>query len=100
MFCCTWGHRAGAPSLGRLGFLPRVHHPGKRLLLAKEGRYLPGYGETIFPSAGGLGVHHGGAQSPSVCLSSITLSKSLKAQPVGLPIRFVGLGREAYVIHV
>lgn len=101
VFCCTWGRRAEASSLGRLGFLPRAHHPGKRMLLAKEGRYLPGYGETSFlPSAGGLGVHHGGAHSPSVCLSSITLSKSLKAQPVGLTIRFVGLGREAYIIPV
>ena len=34
----------------------------------------------------------------SVCLSSITPRKSLKAQPVGLPIGFVGLGREAYII--
>lgn len=77
------------------------------MLLTKEGRYLPGYGGVIFfPSAGGLGVRYGGPVGPevapslvsgvvyplSVCLSSITLRKSLKAQPVGLPIGFVGLG--------
>ena len=87
----------------RLGFLPRAHHPRKLMLLAKEGRYLPGYGEVIFfPSEGGPGVRYGGTVGPgsgpfsgswgclsSVCLSSITLRKSLKAQPVDLPIGFV-----------
>lgn len=76
VFCCPWGHRAGAPSLGRLGFLPRAHHPGKQMLLTKEGRYLPGYGGVIFfPSAGGLAVRYGGPVGPSSlgCLSSLCM---------------------------
>ena len=61
------GQRAGA----------RVAHPAPC-----SGPVGPGSG----PFSGSWGC------LSSVCLSSITLRKSQKAQPVGLPIGFVGLG--------
>lgn len=94
------------PLLVGWGFSQGPITPGSRCSWLRKADIWLAMGESsFFPSAGGLGVCYGGPVGPgsgpfsgswgclsSVCLSSITLRKSQKAQPVGLPIGFVGLG--------